>query len=284
MKGIRKLRAKRWLLLVVLLIPLLGWLSFRFQNLIQEQAVEPTSGKETVGPRDTKQLSPTKRVSQAKRNRESLETMMVSPLVRSQLPLSREIEVAETTGDFRPLKNSYGELSQGDKMAHFPRIAATYSKLGPKHDIEMKRSILETLSAPASTLARFERAILELEARERYDRLKEDGVIQELSANEFSHVCEAIANSRISKGFSIIADASDEETQRQAARSVARFAVRADLMEASRVIGALPSGIIREEAIAEMVVWLRNTGSGEEAQPWLDEIKDETIKNRLIKR
>ena len=55
-------------------------------------------------------------------------------------------------------------------------------------------------------------------------------------------------------------------------------------MAGSQVIGKLPPGIVRDEAVAELVLWLKQTGSKEEAQPWLDSITDEQAKKKRAAR
>ena len=58
----------------------------------------------------------------------------------------------------------------------------------------------------------------------------------------------------------------------------------AGTMAGSQVIGKLPPGIVRDEAVAELVLWLKQTGSKEEAQPWLDSITDEQAKKKRAAR
>jgi hypothetical protein len=278
---VKNWQTKYHLYLLGIIAPLSGWL---YVNLVDypEKKLEglnsATEPLEIPSIKNYRQHGGNSIENQATQRTRAKSKASITP--NNQI-LSSEIEVAESTGDFRPLIDSFSKLSQNDKMGHFNRVAAVYSKLGPKHDIEMKLLMLEMITAPSSLLERYEHSILELEARERYESLKEEGIIHELSVDKFSQVCESLANSRIDKGFSAISDGNGEETQRMAARSVARFAVRADLMEAIRAISSLEPGLIRDEAIVEMVLWLRKTGAHQEAITWVNIIQDTKAKSRL---
>lgn len=197
-------------------------------------------------------------------------------------PLSAAIHTVESTGDFSQLLSVFDSLSQNDRIGKFLEIPAVFSKLGPKHDIAEKLALLEKVNAPASTLETFKRKILEMEARERYGAMNEEGVLADLKDEEFGSVCRALAMSRLKQGFQCIEDGASENAKRTAASMVGQFAIQAGTMEASKEISALPPGIVRDEAVAEMVLWLKKTGSEKEADPWLETIQDEKAKARAM--
>ena len=197
-------------------------------------------------------------------------------------PLGSAIATAESNGDFSQLQTVFDSLTQNERIGRFQEILSVYSKLGPKHDIEEKLALLEKVNAPASTLETFKRKIFEMEARERYGAMKEEGVLANLKDEEFGSVCRAVTTSRMKQGFQCVEDGTSESAKRTAAGMVARFAIQAGTMEASKEISALPPGIVRDEAVAEMVLWLRKTGSEKEAAPWLETIQDEKAKARAM--
>jgi hypothetical protein len=197
-------------------------------------------------------------------------------------PLKASIAVAESSGDFASLASVFDTFSQNDRIGRFQEISSIFSKLGPKHDIAAKMAILEKVNAPDSTLDTFKRKILEAEARERYGELKDDGVLETLTDQEFGYVCRALTTSRIKQGFKCIDDGNSDSAKRTAAGMVTQYAIQAGTMEASKEIAALAPGIIRDEAVAELVLWLRRTGADTEAAPWLETIRDERAKIRAL--
>lgn len=192
------------------------------------------------------------------------------------------IGVVEACGDFSALAVFFEGIRQTEREAFFIRIPNIFSKLGPKHDIAKKLALLEKMNVPSSTLETFKRKILEMEARERYGALRAEGVLATLKDEEFGSICRALATSRMKQGFQCIEDGASESAKRAAASMVTQFAIRAGTMEASKEISSLPPGIIRDEAVAEMVLWLRKTGSENEAAPWLETIQDEKAKARAM--
>jgi hypothetical protein len=195
--------------------------------------------------------------------------------------LHRLAELASASGDFAPLGDFLEGVSQSERFRYFDRIPTIFSKWGPSHDIREKMSLLDKLNAPASTLAALRNSILRMEARERYSEMKEEGFLKTLSDDEFAEVCRAIATSRINRAFTSVEDAPSESAKRAAAAAVAKRAIAGGTMEASREIAKLPPGLVRDEAVAELVLFLRLTGSGSEAAPWIETIQDEEARERI---
>lgn len=212
----------------------------------------------------------------------SSSTRASSPDLERDAQFQSAIDIVSTSGDFRPLSEFFDSLNQNDRFLFFREIPSVFSKLGPKYDIAKKLAILEKVNASESDLATFRGKVLQMEARERYDEMKESGVLVALSDRDFAAICRSVASSRLKQGFEIIEDGGSDSAKRFAAAEVARYAIRAGTMEASKEIGNLPAGIVRDEAVAELVIWLRRTGSADEAEPWLKSIVDETAKSRLV--
>lgn len=143
-------------------------------------------------------------------------------------------------------------------------------------------ALLEKVNAYASRLENMRMAVLEWEAMERYDQMKEEGVLIKLTNEEFAAVCRRIAMNRVKKAFAAVEDADNETTKRIAAAAVARSVIAGGTMAASKAIGELPAGVVRDEAVAELVLWLRQTNSESEAAPWEAVIADETTKSRIL--
>src|SRR5690606_1329679 len=121
----------------------------------------------------------------------------------------------------------------------------------------------------ASQIEFHRKKILEAEARQRFDQLKEQGIISSLESKDFATLCLGMAKSKLAKGFSLIVEGKDEESRRVAASEVTRYAMEVGTLEASKEIQKLPSGILKDEAVAEMVIYLARGGSEAEAKPWL---------------
>jgi hypothetical protein len=208
-----------------------------------------------------------------------------APLTRSgteEQEFNRAVGVAATNGDFIPLSEFFDSLSQLKREEFFRRVPSIFSKLGPTHDIREKMALLEKVNAYASRLENMRMAVLEWEAMERYDQMKEEGVLIKLTNEEFAAVCRRIAMNRVKKAFAAVEDADNETTKRIAAAAVARSVIAGGTMAASKAIGELPAGVVRDEAVAELVLWLRQTNSESEAAPWEAVIADETTKSRIL--
>lgn len=205
-----------------------------------------------------------------------------APGERSQQDVFRELaDVAAANGNFLPLGKFFEGLGQTERYEYFKRIPAIFSKLGPSHDIREKMALLDKVNAPSSSLTALRATVHQMEARERYDQMKEEGILKSLSDKEFAGVCRSIASNRVKQGFANVEDAGSESAKRAAAAEVARCAIAGGTMEASKEIGNLAPGIVRDEAAAELVLWLRRTGSADEAESWVKTIVDEKAKARL---
>jgi hypothetical protein len=191
------------------------------------------------------------------------------------------IEIVSSSGDFRPLSSFFDSLSQKDRFRYFDKVPSIFSNLGPKHDIAEKMAILAKLNVSASDIFTLRSRILQMEAKERYDEMKEAGVLKALTDKEFAMVCGKIATSRIEKAFSAAEDGGSESAMRSAASAVARSAIAGGTMEASKAIGGLPAGIVRDEAVADLVLFLRRTNSIDEAKPWEALIIDDKARKRI---
>lgn len=194
---------------------------------------------------------------------------------------NRSAEIAATSGDFGPLSRFFDSLSQVKRDHYFRQVPTIFSKLGPSHDIREKLALLEKVNIYASSLESMRVAVLEREAVERYDEMKEEGILKTLTDKEFAAVCRRIASNRVEKGFTAVEDANSETAMRVAAATVARSAIAGGTMAASKTIAELPAGVIRDKAVAELVLWLRKTNSEDEAAPWEALIIDENSKARL---
>lgn len=159
-------------------------------------------------------------------------------------------------------------------------LPSVFTRVGAKADITEKLSILENLSDSKTSLDTFERQIYEAEAKERYDEMQKEGIIGELKPELFAAVIREVGSVRIGKAFERIGDGGTEEARRMAAQALGRYAMRAGTMEGSEEIAKLQPGIIRDEAVAEMVIWMTKTGSAAEAAPWLATIQDPAAKAR----
>ncbi len=168
--------------------------------------------------------------------------------------------VASTTGDFSLLANLFGSVSQTDRYLLGRQLPTVFSKLGPTHDIGEKLAIPDKISVSKSQLEDVRRQIYQLEAMERYEELKKEGTVRNLSATDFTDICRALGGVRIGKAFERVADGGDEETQRAAASALGAYAMQAGTMVGSRELTKLPPGVIRDEAVAELVLWLKQTG------------------------
>ena len=191
--------------------------------------------------------------------------------------------VASSSGDFSFLLNLFDAIGQQDRYILGCRLPAVFSKLGPGHDIREKMALLNKISVPKAQHDDIRRQIYQMEAMERYDEMKRQGVIERLPTSDFVDICKALGKVRLSKAFERVADGGTEEAQRSAAAALGIYAMQAGTMNGSKEISELPPGIVRDEAVAELVAWLRRTGSPEEAQPWLDTILDAKARERATR-
>lgn len=190
---------------------------------------------------------------------------------------------ARSTGDFGQLANLFTALSQSDRHLLGHQLPTIFSKLGPTHDISEKLAILDKISIPRAAFEEIRRRIYQMEAMERYDDMKREGIVGKLPTGDFVDVCSELGKARLGKAFERVADGGTEETQRAAAAALGVYAMQAGTMNGSKIISELPPGIIRDEAVAELVSWLKRTGSKQEAQPWLDTIMDAKARERAAR-
>ena len=188
--------------------------------------------------------------------------------------------VAKTTGNFDQINDLFLAVEQKQRYVIATMLPMVFSKLGPEYDIPKKLDILENLSDIKTSLDSLERQIYQAEAKERYDEMQKAGIVGELSPENFAAVIQAVGGIRLGKAFERVADGGTEEAQRRAAAALGRYAMRAGTMEGSEEIAKLQPGIIRDEAVAQMVIWMNQTGSGAEAAPWLETIQDPVAKAR----
>lgn len=188
--------------------------------------------------------------------------------------------VARASGDFGLLADLFGAVGQNERLVLAHSLPAVFSKLGPSHDLAAKLGILEQLSVPGNSLDDLRRRILTQEAMERYEEMQREGVIGKLTPGDFAHVCAELGGVRLAKAFERVADGGSEEARRAAASALGRRAMTTGPMAGSEVIAKLPPGVTRDEAVAEMVLWLERSGSDQEAQPWLEMIEDAQAKAR----
>ncbi len=188
--------------------------------------------------------------------------------------------VAKSTGNFDLIEEVFLAVEQKQRYGLATMLPMVFSRLGPEHDIPEKLGILENLSDIKSSLDTLERQIYQAEAKERYDEMQKAGMIGELAPEDFAAVIQAVGGVRLGKAFERINDGGTEEARRMAARALGRFAMRAGTMEGSEEIAKLAPGIVRDEAVAEMVIWMNKTGSKDEATPWLEAIQDPAAKAR----
>ncbi|MEI7912106.1 MAG: hypothetical protein WCK77_20935 [Verrucomicrobiota bacterium] len=191
--------------------------------------------------------------------------------------------VARTSGNFGLLANLFGSVNQMDRYLLGLQLPTVFSKLGPIHDIGEKLAIIEQISVPKTQLEDLRRKIYQMEAMERYDAMKSEGVVGTMTSADFSDICGALGRVRLGKAFERAADGGSEEAQRAAASALGVYAMRAGTMEGSQEIAKLPPGMIRDEAAAELVIWLKETGSKEDAQSWLESITDAQARKRATR-
>jgi len=205
----------------------------------------------------------------------------LSPDKADDHAFKRYAEIAAASGDYTLLSKLFDNLGQDKREYYFQQAVSIFSPLGPAHDIREKLTLLEKVEAYASSLEGMRKSVFEREAVERYEAMRNEGVLKALSDEEFAAVCRRISINRVGKAFDAVEDAGSESAMRAAAAAVARSAIAGGTMAASKAIGELPAGVIRDEAIVELVVWLRQTNSKDEAAPWEALITDENARNRL---
>jgi len=190
------------------------------------------------------------------------------------------------TGNYRYLENlvegvKQSDVGENDLTTLGVRLSEVFSKMGPSYDIREKKRLMESLEPSEGKRGTYKIYMLNEEAKERYSQMREEGEIAKLSTQEFASICWAMAEVRPEKAMERVADGPSEDAIREAAARVARFTMGKGSMEASQMIQRLPAGIIRDEAVAEMVIALNKLDSGDEAKAWLATITDEQARVRV---
>ena len=202
----------------------------------------------------------------------------------AQKRFDESFEVACATGNFAALKEFISEVNADKRPYFINRLSRAFSKLGPRHDIEEKLRIIEASNVSADDSIYLRRLILQREASQRFEQMEREGIVETLDERDFSDVCHSIAESRPSRAFAVAHHGRSEEGIRMASRAIARCAIRGGVMGASKEILGLRDGIVRDEAAAELVLWLNNAGSQEEAAAWLATIADDTARSRAMEK
>jgi hypothetical protein len=193
----------------------------------------------------------------------------------------RLVNLASDMGDFSGLEEYFNHVGEKERYEVLIAAIGIFSPMGPTHDVKKKLGLLNKLNQPSSVLASLHEKIIEVEARERYDEMKQEGFLASLSDGDFAVACRSITKCRVAEGFKMVGDGKSESAKRHAAGEVARTAIASGLMEASVEIGKLEPGIVRDEAVVELVKWLRRTGSPGEALAWAETVKDDVSRAKI---
>lgn len=211
------------------------------------------------------------------------DTLMMSDNQRLISEFLKASEVIAANGNYSYLHQLINDIPLEKRAILFVHLPRIFSKLGPVHDIKQKFLLAEKLSNNQNDLKNLREAILGAEAVYRIGDMREEGVLKSLNDADFSIVCRSLGLKSLSEGFALASEGSNESSVRLAASTIAGAAMASGPLAASSTISKLPKGLVRDEAIAEMVVWLKNSGSAAEAKPWIDAISDPKARKRAIR-
>jgi hypothetical protein len=184
-------------------------------------------------------------------------------------------------GDYSGFARKLSMLEPNQRMTYAKQIPELFSLLGPTHDVGEKIKLIGILDAPIDYQNSIRDAVFQQEGMRRFDEVVNSELIQKIYNEDFAAMCVALSTVDLSRGFGGVAFGANEEMQRFAARKVGEFSMMAGPFEASKEISQLPAGFIRDEIVAEMVLFLDRTGSGDDAATWAGTIIDEQAKQRV---
>lgn len=185
------------------------------------------------------------------------------------------------SGDFSGFAQALSVLDLNQRIIYGRKIPLLFSPLGPAHDVPEKLKLIELMGSQVDLQESIRRSVFEEEAKLRFAEVVSSGCIELIDNEDFASMCVGLSKTGLSRGLSAAASGANAEMQRHAARKVASFSMLAGPLEASQAISQLPAGMVRDEIVAGMVLFLKRTGSADEAAAWAATIIDEQARKRV---
>lgn len=198
-----------------------------------------------------------------------------------ELAADAALRAANSKGEITQLKTVMTAIGPIERIEVFhTKILELATPLGAAHDIDAMLDLAREVKSYSQEKLREE--VFE-KAAERLDELNSSGFLSELAPSDFALLCGSVAQTNGTRAFDAAAEARDEESRRTAAARVMSQILKYDSYAAAEKLSEIPEGLVRDEATAEMIVWLVGRGSSAEALPWLDQIADPTARDRAAR-
>jgi hypothetical protein len=153
------------------------------------------------------------------------------------------------------------------------------SRLGSGHDFQAKLALINEFGG--NRTADFKNKLLKVAGRS-LDVVGDRDFIMSLDPESWKTMVSGAAEQNSSKSFELaMADLGDAH-QRIACAEVTKIWLGLDSVAASKRLAELPKGALKDVAIGEMVSWLMRKGSAAEATPWIAEISDNGLREKMV--
>ena len=183
-------------------------------------------------------------------------------------------------GDFRPLRECLLDMSMTDRFCIISgELVRLRSRLGNGHDYAGKLAIINEFGGASSM--DLKNRLLKATGKD-LDPVGDRDFIMSLDSESWKTGVGGAAEQNANKAFEFaVADLGDAH-QRIACAEVTRVWLGLDSVAASKRLSALPKGALKDVAIGEMVSWLMRKGSAAEATPWIAEISDNGLREKMV--
>ena len=183
-------------------------------------------------------------------------------------------------GDYRPPRESLLKMSMAERFDFMlGELVRLRSRLGNGHDYAEKLAIINEFGgARAMDL---KNRLLKATGKD-LDPVGDKDFITSLDHESWRTMVSGAAEQNSSKAFELaMADLGDAH-QRIACAEVTSVWLGLDSVAASKRVAELPKGALKDAAIGAMVSWLVGRGSATEASPWIAEITDNELREKMV--
>jgi hypothetical protein len=183
-------------------------------------------------------------------------------------------------GDYSALRKSLESKSANERFSIlYGEFMELRSRLGSGHDFQAKLALINELGG--NRTADFKNKLLKVTGKDLHPVGDKD-FIMSLDHESWKTMVSGAAEQNSSKAFELaMADLGDAH-QRIACAEVTRVWLGLDSVAASKRVAELPKGALKDAAIGVMVSWLVGRGSAAEASPWIAEISDNELREKMV--
>lgn len=196
--------------------------------------------------------------------------------------LGTALTAVKTRGDYGLLKRVLMGMKPNERhLFLWADLEELKSPLGTGHDYRESLAIIKELggNSTASLISGLARR-----TGLRLDPAKDKDFVTSLDFDAWKTMIAGAVEVNAPKAFELTLAGWDETHQRIACAEATRIWLEKDSMAACGRIMKMPSGELKDAAVTEMVNWLVEKNSEDQASAWISEISDPSLRDETKKR